>query len=453
MHFRILAVTPDDDFSHALTAAGPQGTRPSMAVASTLRLMHATAKRLCHLEPWPSATMLQASTGQLVPLMAAPTAPPGPMAARFKVNLVSDQASEVELEVLPDAEVTAPYSNYAVVAGGLPPADEDPSVYQLSVVADHIKNLRVPYVDFSIFVPHANRHMKRLKMNGSMMGADGRLVPVELYMPPTYDQWEKCYNILATILRMTKVVSLVAVDRYRAHIRKFATRYGPKVWHLVYQADVRMRSEHMERMRISAMHDRAVAMTSGSMGHPFDPSSPYQYLWDEACKEKTWWSDELTENAMLVLTHTASLSTLVSDDAAIVATGSGYNPARQAPPTAPPPAFVPQGAKKTAKPPRVSHQVANGVYVANRRSVPLCEGFQTGACTELDARTLRCSRDSNRVHQCNKCLGPSHGANVGTGCPATSPPEQHSAPRFNKGGKGKGKGKGGKGKGYTAYRY
>ena len=39
------------------------------------------------------------------------------------------------------------------------------------------------------------------------------------------------------------------LDLYGEHLKSFLTTYGPRWWFLIYQADVRMRSEHFERIR------------------------------------------------------------------------------------------------------------------------------------------------------------------------------------------------------------
>ena len=192
-HFRLLAVVPKADFDGALDTSGPGGAKASLAVGATCRLMYATARCLCHQDPWPSVAMSRQMAS-----MAAPATPSAPAAAaaaissKFKVNVVCDQTDDSELEVLPNTEITKLYSNYSIVAGGLPPKDENPTAEQLTVIMDRINGLRIPYADFSIFVPFANRNMKRLKMAGSTIGPDGRIMPIEVYGPPSYDQWEKC---------------------------------------------------------------------------------------------------------------------------------------------------------------------------------------------------------------------------------------------------------------------
>jgi len=456
LHFRHLAVVPLADLEATFASMGPEGTVADFATKAAVRLMHDTAKSLCHLQPWPSAAAPPLAAGSVPSVGGSATA--APSGDRFKFSLVVDQTNDNEAEVLQDHAITTLYSNYRTVTGGLPPKDATPSIYQLTAVDELVRHLKVPYVDFSIFVPNAMRHMKRNKLAGSVMGSDGRLQPIELHGPPNYDTWEKCYEVLATALLMTRAVSLSALGRYRDLIKSFAARYGPSVWHLTYQADIRMRGEHMERLRIAALQDRSIAVAAGRT-HPFDPLSPWEYLWTEACRDNQFWLDELQENSMLVLTRTASLASMVDSSTAIVHSGANTNSARQHAPSAlpplPPPAHGRIGknpARQSAnRPARTAHNVANGLYTSNRRHIPICPGWQDGSCTSHDPRTNRCSVNSELVHQCAKCLSSAHGANVGTGCNASPPPVASARVQPKGGGKGGGKQQRGKGGGKGGY--
>jgi len=461
LHFRLLAVVPLPDLEATFATMGANGTVADFAAKAAVRLMHNTARSLCHLQPWPSAAVPPPAAGLVPPVAGSAAA--APSGDRFKFNLVVDQTNDNEAEVLLDPAITTLYSNYRMVTGGLPPKDATPSIYQLTAIDELVRQLKVPYVDFSIFVPNAMRHMKRNKLAGSVLGSDGRLQPIELYGPPNYDSWEKCYEVLATALLMTKAVSLSALGRYRDLIKSFAARYGPSVWHLTYQADIRMRGEHMERLRIAALQDRSIAVAAGRT-HPFDPMSPWEFLWSEACRDNQFWLDELQENSMLVLTRTASLASMVDSSTAIVHSGANANMARQhalsALPPPPPPApgrlgRVPAVRQPSNRPARSAHNVSNGQYTSNRRYMPLCPGWQDGSCTAHDPRTNRCSANPEAVHQCSKCLSTTHGANVGTGCNSSPPSEASARVQPKGGGKGKrqGKGKGGGKGGYYRHGY
>ena len=132
-HFRLLASLPRDAFLDMLTRFQVAGApAPPMVLAAT-HLVYETSRRLCLQDPWPSAAPPAHAVG--APPGAATVAAATPAGRKFKLNCVSEQGSEVELEVLPDASVTRLYSHYQALTGGLPPDDEDPTVFQLSAVS------------------------------------------------------------------------------------------------------------------------------------------------------------------------------------------------------------------------------------------------------------------------------------------------------------------------------
>jgi predicted PP-loop superfamily ATPase len=91
-----------------------------------------------------------------------------------------------------------------------------------------------------------------------------------------------------TILVMIDAVDLGNLQSYRAHIERLAERYGPKVWSVIYQGDVRCRLEHMERLKrtLKSDHDKAVAagggICCGHVLHQMRPSGVRRW-WSHAC--------------------------------------------------------------------------------------------------------------------------------------------------------------------------
>ena len=69
----------------------------------------------------------------------------------------------------------------------------------------------------------------------------------------------------------------------------------------------------------------------------------------------------------------------------------------------------------------------------NRAGKRLCDGFQNGQCTRTLPNNV-CAKNPSEVHQCARCLQPSHGAYGPNGNCQNS---QLSA-KSNKKGKGKG---------------
>ena len=105
--------------------------------------------------------------------------------------------------------------------------------------------------------------MHKLKLHGNTFSSDGTLLPIEVSGPPSYDHWVASYLCLRTALISWKVIDLGRVDAYSRLIGRYVARYGQASWFQIYQADVRCRSEHMERIRRRGEEEKAVAEAAG----------------------------------------------------------------------------------------------------------------------------------------------------------------------------------------------
>ena len=82
-------------------------------------------------------------------------------------------------------------------------------------------------------------------------GAQGRtvvgveLVDVELFGPGTFDVWRQACSLITGLVSW-KAVSLGRVQLDESMMERCSSRSGPSVWHLLYQADVTARAEHVK---------------------------------------------------------------------------------------------------------------------------------------------------------------------------------------------------------------
>ena len=139
-------------------------------------------------------------------------------------------------------------------------------------------------------------------------------------------------------------------------------------WHIVYQADMRARQEHLERCRREAADAHEQATTAG-LPSTFDKDKPWETALRLLIKDKVFWQEELEEPCLLVLTKTHSLGSTLGGDAPI--SGPGQKPAAGKRPAT----GGDDGAH--AKQPKLQiHNVgADGNFTCNRASHPLCQGF------------------------------------------------------------------------------
>jgi len=222
-------------------------------------------------------------------------------------------------------------------------------------------------------------------------------------------------------------VELGRLDQYSSMIGRYCERYGAACWLQIYQADVRCRGEHMERLRRRGDEARATAIAAGGT-HPMDPARPWDWVWGEACSDATFWRTELEEPVLLALTR--GRTGIASQNLAPTPSGKRVVATDDIAPPA-----------KAAK----VHSVDGNLFRTNRRGSRLCTAFNEGKRGQA-AKGGTCPNDQSAMHQCSRCLSDAHGAHAcaRSDYPATKAP----ANRGRGGGRGrKGAGKGsGKGK-------
>lgn len=352
--------------------------------------------------------------------------------AKFKMSSVANQTSDVELTILEGDKIKEAYENYRRIFGDVPPPDEELSTEQLTAIKTLLDADVAPYVDFAVWGPHSYRLMRKHRLSGSTFTADGLIVPVEIMGPPNFDQWIKSFKCLRTGLLSWNAVSLGRLDAYSDMMARYHSRYGAAMWHILYQADVRCRSEHMERIRRRGEEELA-----NGGARSMDKAKPWDWVFAEATKDAQFWHVELEEPALLMLNRTKRANEMLGDEAPVGAPPTGGK--------------RPGGGREGETPPKTKrpntervHNVEGNNFTTNRRGIKLCASFQEGTC---ETQNGKCPNGAG-AHQCSRCLDFKHGLNacVRTDYPATTMPKWAAA-----GGKGKGKGKKGKGRGNWQY--
>ena len=131
--------------------------------------------------------------------------------------------------------------------------------------------------------------------------------------------WLECWNALGAILIATKSVNRSTLCAYKKFIESLAKSYGPVVWPLLYQTDVRCRSERIPLLRTRLVTAHNAAVTAGTPS-AFDANRPWDAAFNECIVSQdsvAWWSKEFERPALLVLTKTGNLTTMIEGDARI----------------------------------------------------------------------------------------------------------------------------------------
>lgn len=363
---------------------------------------------------------------------------------KVKMSAVVDQINEQEVEALTEDDINTCYKNYTKIFQDLPPEGEECTVEQLTALNELLKSGCPPYTDFALWGPYGLRMLRKVKLSGMHIAEGGELRHIELPGPPNFAMWEKCYRVLRTGLIMHDAVSVSNLDSYCAHFKRYFERYGPRVFLIQYQAEVRTRQEKMIVWKRQGAEEHRLHPTTST----YNPDKPWDWVWRRAVQDHYWWRCELEEPCLLVVARTTSVESMVDGDVAIQEpplkkgkrnADDNHHHTTSIGNESP---FGYDSLTNTQTPRH--HNISNGTFTTNRRGVKLCPDFNAGNCTQVKGSQKRCAKNSSLVHQCDKCLSTDHPGSQCNKTPSTQGPSQHMWAPSGKG-KSKGKGKGKKG--------
>ena len=238
-----------------------------------------------------------------------------------------------------------------------------------------------PHVDFGIWGPNHHRLMKKLRIKGIVLATTGAVQETELAGPPTLEHWMECWQIFATAMLGFHAMTLGTTLDYAALMEEYHSRYGSVIWAVLYQADVRFRLEHLERIRRTLDLQNAEARAANVLPtFKLSKEMPWDSCFQFGMKDAGFWKREFEEPALLVVTKSRSANDLVAGDAPLAgkASATASNPDAHQYHDEP----APKRQKKSGviKQVKDTHKVVGGKFTHNRANYPVCLGFQLGQC-------------------------------------------------------------------------
>ena len=387
-HYRSIATYTIPDWATEMTGILFNNATPSIMLKGKVALFHATARRLCNLEPWPTTASAQPSAA------SAPLVQNGLTGAQ-RVNLpvlnigkVLDQRMSDEITFLKDADVLVMLNRYIQVMEVEPPADKAATKDQLTALSFMLDQDRNAYADLSIFGKHGHRRARAMSFRGMVIAPGGAMHVQEILGPPTLAAWKESFDVLFTALIMLDCVSRPQLAAYRSKICLFHAQYGPACWALLYQADARCRSELMEttRMRLQTKHNAAIA---AGLPSTFDNNRPWDSVWAAVTLDNDFWEREFKLHAMMIKLGAAKATDIVENDAPI---DQPHAPSALVP--------GPQDETRAKAPAKAA--------ASKPKKEGVCGAFNRGTC---HGKTCR---NGYGKHQCSICSNQNHGA---SSCP------------------------------------
>ena len=396
--------------------------------------------------------MAQAS-GSLAVLGATQGAGPPTSDPKLKLSVILDPTMDAELVRLSQVQVRKLFNDYAALRGAEPTEEVEPTVEQISAVAQVVAADLVPYADFSILGPYGRRSVGKLCYQAWNFQPDGTWHRREFPGPPSFEHWWASFRVLRTIFLLLDIAPPELLDNYGEMVRGFHTTYGTQAWFLIYTADVRMRSEHFSRLRRYAERDHDMANNLGAgLVSTYNPSKPWYAAFRAAIADKMWWDDNLHRPTMLYLTRVKSASESVHDGTVQSSNAPGHEPARQRSRSRGQGQSHQQKRQRKRRPNRGG---GDGGASAHGGGNGRASGSDGGICAAYNSSSgchrQNCTDNCNQCSYCKKMGHPAtkcriNPANQG-GSGASYPPPHQGGGRGGGSGKGGGKsgGKGGKG--------
>ena len=469
-----------------------------------LRIMHAQGEEISKLKAELSkvSSASAEAAAEAASRVASLSTPAAEEPKGVSIKEVAAPSAEGVCKPLTPDKILECFKRYEVFYGKdkRPAPHEEPTENQLSVLKHMLDQDMCPYVDFAVWVPFGDRSVKKQKCMGMVITADGKFSNVELAGPANFEIWQSRFLILENALLMLGAVDLGNIQAYSKLLKRYHDKHGHELYALLYQTDVRTRSEQFVRLRRQGYAEYKKTLEYAQKHKlselpecEYDPARPWNYVFAAAVKKGNaeWWKDEFEDNAIYITSKNSrgTVADALGTDAPIAATqpkpaapgfldqppplmvawgspGGGFGKGGGMPPNDP---WWPQpSAKRQRQESRTQHNIQDGKYITNRSQRPLCNDYNEGTCQTVNGQ-LACPRNPNLVHQCNKCLqqhpasscpfasatGPSAhvkraqaraqeaaAAGQGKGKGAVPMWQNYNAWRPNKGGyKGKGRGK------------
>ena len=345
------------------------------------------------------------------------------------LNDVVKQGCDIKVPRMSDEDFKAARRVYKKAEGDWPAIGESPTIEQASAFLALMIKFRNIAVGFAIFVPHGDRALMRRHWTSRVMDSRGNWSYVQVYGPPNFMEWMACWRVFTCLCIMLKVVSPGRLRRYADKIAGYVNR-APDAWGVIYQADVRTRTEHFPRILEKAMDYHAKALVN-NWESDYNPQQPWEEVFRRAvCDETQWWFDTIEIPFQSIVPGGAPPEKFVESDAPVRGESSSH---RSSDVPAPPVPVIPEGYTLVRKsdrgrgagsePPlkklRTDDQhpkSRQGRYVTTKNGRPVCDGYNEGRC-EHTAQWGRCGRDGESAHQCSVCLMVGRGAHQANVCP------------------------------------
>ena len=359
---------------------------------------------------------------------------------KVKLSTTMDQGDETEVKPMDPVVLRGLVAEWRELEndGEDPLEEEEATGDQLAALEFRLKEGSTPFVDFAVWRPFGARFGRMVKFLAYVQAPNGGLTTKEINGPASHEEWVKSWRVFSFAMTVLKAASRSRLEKYSLKIAKLNELY-PNHWWIIGLADIRMRSEHLERIRRNLARNHA-ALPAGHIPPrgSFDPSKPWDLAFREAARDEQFWTEHVDRRALLFAAQMQSSSQILDEGVGPVSVLDPFSktstaaaaPSRKRKETSESDEpFVRKSKKKMKKQPRNSGSRKSGTAAQVRTGAPKPGGnINNKAGTKnADGRFYRdesgkqicwtwnhsedgCSEvcPTGRVHVCEWCRKPGH---------------------------------------------
>ena len=246
--------------------------------------------------------------------------------ARFRD--IADASRSGEVAVMDFETQSGCIARYRkVMHGKKVPEHCEPTAMQLSVLQVLLSELNVPYVDFAIWGPYANRITQALRGSGLMFNTDMELVTEQFKGPPSFKHWKACWQVYQTALIMLGAADPPVLTAYMEKIESLARQFTPVCWGLIYQAEARFRQDKLTQIQRQEIEKLEEAVAEGRSYKHYDPLRPWNRCFELATEGQyamNYWHDQIEIKAIMILSAARPQSEYLDGDCPIAPSSSAH---------------------------------------------------------------------------------------------------------------------------------
>ena len=205
------------------------------------------------------------------------------------MRTVMDQRDDYDIPIMDAGAVRALHARFVESNDNVEPeSDEECDGAQLQAVKSKLDADVVPHADFGVFGPRGARFAKIVKYTAQVWDPTTcTYTPKEFKGPRTsrtLDERRAHWRVYLFALRCFGAVDRARLQQYANHIERLHSDYANLPgggWWTIAVADVRMRSEHMEKLRRKVEQAYESNPNSG-----FDPARPSDWVFALATRDR-----------------------------------------------------------------------------------------------------------------------------------------------------------------------